>query len=474
MSNNSKVFFVNRSDLLDRLEPKFYKTKYISNLEKIYNGSYPVVSLDKITSLISDGTHFTPTYVNQGVKFISVKDVRKGIISLNNTKFITEEEANSLDKRCKPQKDDVLLTKIGATFGYASVVTTTERFQIFVSLALLRPKKDLIDPKYLEILLNSKLAYVQFERVIKGAGVPDLHLEDIRKIKVPLPKIDIQKKIVEVFKEQSNAINLKKNHLIKEIESINPFLVKNILEDYSYDGKNTLSSRSFIRYASDFYGQRWDSEGKQDKYNMLISAINNGKYPSVKLGKVLSFIESGSRPKGGVANINSGILSLGGEHVNTQMGITIKNKKFVDLDFHKKNLKTETRLNDLLIVKDGATTGKVAIINDILHVGQNVNEHVFLLRCSEVILPTYLLYFLWSNLGQLQIEQAITGATVTGITKDALKNISISLPPKVIQEEITEVIEGTLANAHTLKNEINKMEINVSSLMEKMIIGEAV
>jgi len=254
MLNNSKIFFVKKSNLLNRLEPKFYIDKYLNNLEKIYSSKYPILALDRITSLISDGTHYTPTYVNQGVKFISVKDVRKGIISLSNTKFITEEEADILDRRCKPQKDDVLLTKIGATFGYASVVTATERFQIFVSLALLRPKKDLVDPKYLEILLNSQLAYIQFERVIKGAGVPDLHLEDIRKIKVPLPKIEVQKKIVEIFNEQSEKIYLNKNQRIEKIESINPFLVRNILKDYSFNEKMTLESRSFIRYSSNFYG----------------------------------------------------------------------------------------------------------------------------------------------------------------------------------------------------------------------------
>ena len=47
--------------------------------------------------------------------------------------------------------------------------------------------------KFLEIYLNTDLAYIQYERVIKGAGVPDLHLEDIRKIKIPLPPKEVQK-----------------------------------------------------------------------------------------------------------------------------------------------------------------------------------------------------------------------------------------------------------------------------------------
>ncbi|TWP22692.1 hypothetical protein ETU10_08835 [Apibacter muscae] len=179
-----------------RLEPKYYTQIYIENEHNLYNSKYSLISVSKITSIVSDGTHFTPKYVDEGIKFISVKDVRKSTIDLNNSKYITEEEANSLDKRCKPQFGDILLTKVG-TIGLAAVVQTKERFQIFVSLALLRPKHNIVFPEYLEIILNSECTYLQYDRIVKGAGVPDLHLEDIRKIKIPLPPIEKQNEIAE-------------------------------------------------------------------------------------------------------------------------------------------------------------------------------------------------------------------------------------------------------------------------------------
>lgn len=179
-----------------RLEPKYYTQIYIENEHNLYNSKYSLISVSKITSIVSDGTHYTPKYVDEGIKFISVKDVRKSTIDLNNSKYITEEEANSLDKRCKPQFGDILLTKVG-TIGLAAVVQTKERFQIFVSLALLRPKHNIVFPEYLEIILNSECIYLQYDRIVKGAGVPDLHLEDIRKIKIPLPPLEKQNEIAE-------------------------------------------------------------------------------------------------------------------------------------------------------------------------------------------------------------------------------------------------------------------------------------
>ena len=128
-----------RGEIKDRFEPKFYTNVYIDNDKKINSSIYKVVCLSNVTSLISDGTHFTPNYLDTGVMFLSVKDVRKSKIDLTKSKFISIVEADKLDKRCEPQKNDILLTKIGATFGFASIVNTDKRFQIYVSLALLRP-----------------------------------------------------------------------------------------------------------------------------------------------------------------------------------------------------------------------------------------------------------------------------------------------------------------------------------------------
>ncbi|TAE29112.1 MAG: hypothetical protein EAZ92_06835, partial [Candidatus Kapaibacterium sp.] len=187
-----------RGEILQRFEPKFYLAKYLENENNIRNSPFTQHQLHSITAKISDGTHFTPNYVDSGVKFLSVKDTRPFSIDYDNSKFITLTEADNLDKRCKPQKGDILLTKIGS-IGYAAVVESDERFQIFVSLALLRPKTDILVPEYLALCLNSQFVYLQFERQVKGSGVPDLHLENIRQVQIPVPPLDVQARIVAIM-----------------------------------------------------------------------------------------------------------------------------------------------------------------------------------------------------------------------------------------------------------------------------------
>jgi type I restriction enzyme S subunit len=151
--------------------------------------------LGEVCNLITDGTHHTPTYVDQGVPFLSVKDINKGSIDFSNCKFITQEEHSQLIKRCCPEHGDVLLTKIGNT-GTAKVVDTKEPFSIFVSVALLKFEKQHIDPYFLELLINSPFVKAQSKAGTEGVGNKNLVLRKIYNFLIPLPPLAEQQRIV--------------------------------------------------------------------------------------------------------------------------------------------------------------------------------------------------------------------------------------------------------------------------------------
>jgi hypothetical protein len=100
---------------------------------------------------------------------------------------------------------------------------------------------------------------------------------------------------------------------------------------------------------------------------------------------------------------------------------------------------------DILIAKDGATTGKTAIIDDsfpFLDDSKNppepraiFSEHVFRLRVKEGVNPYYIHAFLNSELGQLQLETVTSGGAQGGITKEFVDNIYIPLIDKAAQEK---------------------------------------
>jgi type I restriction enzyme M protein len=174
---------------------------------------WEMVELGEISTKITDGTHKTPTYTDSGIPFWRVTDLTK---SNDSKKYISVEEHQELIKRCNPEIGDVLYSKNG-TIGVAKVIDWDFEFSIFVSLALIKPKHDLIDSKYLECFLNSDAALFQATARSKSGTVTNLHLIDIKTIKVPLPAIETQRQIVAQFEKEQALVNANKQ-LIKIFE----------------------------------------------------------------------------------------------------------------------------------------------------------------------------------------------------------------------------------------------------------------
>ena len=178
------------------------------------------VTLNDVFSLITDGTHQTPTYTEDkenGVKFLSAKNVTSGVINWTEIKYIPKELHDILQKRLSPRRNDILLCKNGTT-GICALVETDDVFDIYVSLALLRPKENIL-PIYLVHAINSPATKEQFDGSLKGVGVPNLHLGEIKKAHIPLPPLSLQQSFaakIEAIEAQKQAVQ----QSIREVEAL--------------------------------------------------------------------------------------------------------------------------------------------------------------------------------------------------------------------------------------------------------------
>ena len=152
--------------------------------------------LGNILTKLTDGTHKTPKYVENGVPFVSVKDMSSGTLKLDNTKYITKEEHKTLFERCNPQKGDLILSKVGTT-GIPVIVETDIEFSLFVSLALLKSNNEYIDREYLKNLILSPLVQKQCKENTKGVGNKNWVMKDIAKTLIVIPPHNEQVKIIE-------------------------------------------------------------------------------------------------------------------------------------------------------------------------------------------------------------------------------------------------------------------------------------
>lgn len=158
------------------------------------NGRFDIVTIEEVCSLIKDGTHQTPEYtedVVNGFKFLSSKDVMSQKIDWTDIRYIPVELHEKLYSTIQPKRNDILMSKNGVNYGVAAVNDTDEVFDIYVSLALLRPM-EVINPVYFRCAINNPDTKRQFDSSIKGIGVPNLHLGEIKKTKIILPPLSMQ------------------------------------------------------------------------------------------------------------------------------------------------------------------------------------------------------------------------------------------------------------------------------------------
>lgn len=163
----------------------------------------------------------------------------------------------------------------------------------------------------------------------------------------------------------------------------------------------------------------------------------------VPLEEVLLSLESGVRPKGGVSADSGEIPSIGGEHLTADGGFDFSNIKRIPESFFEHMTSGRIAPQDILVVKDGATTGKTSFVHkDFPYKRAAVNEHVFCVRVDpERALPMYVYHFLISPDGQKAMQLDFRGATVGGISREFSRKTRVPLPPVPEQRRIAAILD---------------------------------
>ena len=204
--------------MLDEMRNSSLDLAFWGSRERAYNlNNWKWVKLAEVCEKITDGTHQTPTYFDSWFVFLSSKNVTSGKIDWDNIKYIDEKQHIEMQKRIAPKKWDILLAKNWTT-GIAAIVDRDIIFDIYVSLALLRPQKNIIDNKYLLYFVNSPSAKQQFNKRIKWVGVPNLHLKEIKDVELPLPDLETQSQIVAHLDQVHQQITMLKTQVNSQIE----------------------------------------------------------------------------------------------------------------------------------------------------------------------------------------------------------------------------------------------------------------
>jgi restriction endonuclease S subunit len=133
-------------------------------------------------------------YAANGIPLVRVSNCRTGHIEKNAELVYISPEKHQELIRSEVLPGDVLLTKAGHILGYSAVFPPElVRGNITSHLVTIRPSANVL-PDFLSTYLSS---IRQIYRWGNKATRPELNTDEVREILVPLPPLDIQKKLVD-------------------------------------------------------------------------------------------------------------------------------------------------------------------------------------------------------------------------------------------------------------------------------------
>jgi type I restriction enzyme S subunit len=215
----------------------------------------PLAPLSEVCEFVLDGTHGSPERVERGVPVLSAQNVVDSQLNYESERFTTESEYQAFRRRLDIRDGDVLLTIVGS-IGRAAVVSGCRPAVFQRSVAVLRPKQDVLSDRFLFHVTQSRQFQSQLAKSTNQSSQAGVYLGKLNKTLIPLPSLSEQRRIAEVL-DRAEALRAKRRAAIAQLD--------------------TLTQAIF----SDLFGD---------------PATNPKEWPRVPLGELLTKIDSGWSP----------------------------------------------------------------------------------------------------------------------------------------------------------------------------------
>ncbi len=160
------------------------------------------------------------------------------------------------------------------------------------------------------------------------------------------------------------------------------------------------------------------------------------------LAEFVDSLESGARPRGGVSKYTFGVPSISAEQKAEDGRFRWDNIRYVLEEFYESTTKGRIARNDILVVKDGATTGTCGFVGtDFPYKRAMANEHTFRLRTTRRLLPRFAYFYLKSPYCGDYFTHCRARGVIGGLTTSFVYDILVPVPPLAEQRRIVARIE---------------------------------
>jgi restriction endonuclease S subunit len=449
-----ECFTVYADEIVGRIDPFYYKEDFSGIIKALKAGKYQFVELGAIAGVQGGYAFSSGDYLDSdGIPLLRIQNISDEEVNLSETVYLPlgyKDKFSSFLLR----ESDIVIAMTGATIGKIGRVDRNNlpcllnqrvgRFQI-------KDKNSILE-KYLFSVLVLASFREQIVRSSLGGAQPNISGASIESIKIPLPPISIQNRIVQLTDNAYENKRQKETEAQQLIDSINDYVLSELGITHPPDEKKMCYS-----IYSDGIEGRFDPSSYHPKRIGAIKAIKSSKHEKYPLKNFVKFkreiITSG----------NQDVPYIGLENIESDTGLFIPSKKikeFFGSAFQFNN-------GDILFPKLRPYLNKVylAEFDGVCSTEFHVMESK---GCNNIYLST----FLRSKIVVNQTSYLMTGNTLPRLQTIDVENLLIPVPSNEIQNKIAEEVKARMQKAEQLKKEAKEVLEEAKERVERIILGE--
>ena len=449
-----------------RIDSYYYQQEFRSLDQIVESVRFDVFNLGVLISDIASG--ITPKvdedyYTDSsGLPFLRVQNVTGQGIDLSDVKFIKREVHEGMLKRSQLKKDDLVFTITGRIGSVAVVPDNFEgninqhsvRFHLKAQIANIN-----INPHYVAVFLNSKLGRSLAIREVTGGTRPALDYKALYSLKIILPPLDTQNRVVQMMQAAYNQKEQKEQEADALLDSIDDY----VLAELGIEMPAVEEKKCFVVYANERTGRRIDSYFHQPKYQGFKQALEAGKYRVASLSSLITDLKNGVEIR---TYSDQGYRYLRVSDLGKH-GIENHNPRYVDVEEIPDKIKLTS--NSFLISRSGSL-GLVSVVEDEIREAI-LSSHIFKVGLNtDRILPRYLEALFRSPIGQTQFFRNNNGGVIPEISQSALKSTSVIVPLFDVQEKIASEAMRQRSEAMKLRQEADAIVEEAKREVERVML----
>lgn len=399
--------------------------------------------------------------------YIDIGSIDNTSQKLNDSeKIIMSEKAPSRARRIV-QLGDILYATVRPYLHNMCIVDKTLSYPPIASTGFaVMATFEGVERKYLFYFLLSPAfdSYANSNQNAKGVAYPAINDKALYNALIPLPPLFEQHRIVDKLETLKPLVDAY-GQAAEELDELNrkfPGDLKKSLLQQAMEGK-LVPQRKEEGTAAELLKEirkekaKLVKEGKLKKAKPLPAVREEEKpfdipcsWEWVRLGDIMLKITDGTHHSPPSFQ-NGDYMYVTAKNIKDS-GIDTKNITYVDKTTHDSiYARCNPEKGDILLIKDGATTGVVAINN--LDVPFSLLSSVALLKQASCIFAPFILYMLRSNPLYKNMRSEMKGTGITRITLKQIAPIVLPLPPLPEQHRIVEKLESLLALCDKLQPE---------------------